>query len=552
MQPTQLEVVQTVTKTIGSLALAYPYLRRLHIAETIDALTTSGKGRAVSTGQVVEVLILNRLAVRPTPISKISAWAASQAIEEVYGLAADALNDDRLGRALERLAEHAPDIQAALVLKAIEHFELDVTQIHYDLTTVELYGAYEIETAEGQPTPTPRPAYGRTKSGRKHVKQVQRGLDVTGDGGVPVGHLPLDGNAGEVTSHLENLKLLARTLPRGALLYISDTKLDAPKNLLAIAARKGQFLCGGVLLQQLQDRYLDLRGGLKSVDYYPGCQAKRPAKERDRYEAVEVAEHLEGPVDGRAVRRDYRLIFVWSESKARQEATTRERHMAKIIAEFEAVQRNLGRYSLKTTEAIVRRLEAAKGKYAEGALLDYRLAQDADGRFRLTWEIDAAARERWQHLEGVYVLKTNLPERTHPLAEVLRTYKGQSQVERRFHHLKGPLAVAPMFLKNPERIAGLMCVLVWALMVLALMERQVRRGLKGRPLYGLYPEGRPSPSPTGPALIRGLSDLGIGIVREGDAITRQLAEPDPTQHRILQLLKINSARLKIFKTRCGM
>jgi transposase len=49
------------------------------------------------------------------------------------------------------------------------------------------------------------PAYGRTKSGRKHIKQVQFGLDVTGDGGVPIGHLPLDGNAGEVNSHLENL-----------------------------------------------------------------------------------------------------------------------------------------------------------------------------------------------------------------------------------------------------------------------------------------------------------------------------------------------------------
>ena len=105
------------------------------------------------------------------------------------------------------------------------------------------------------------------------------------------------------------------------------------------------------------------------------------------------------------------------------------------------------------------------------------------------------------------MLKTNLPERTHPLAEVLRTYKGQSQVERRFHHLKGPLAVAPMFLKNPDRIAGLLCVLVWALMVLALMERQVRRELKGEPLYGLYPEGRPSPAPTGPSLIQGLSGL---------------------------------------------
>ena len=127
------------------------------------------------------------------------------------------------------------------------------------------------------------PTYGRTKSGRKHVKQVQLGLDVTGDGGVPVGHLPLDGNAGEVTSHLDNLKLLARTLPKGKLLYIGDTKLDAPKNLLAIAARKGQFLCGGVLSPQLQERYLGLRGELQPVDYFPDSQAKRPPEERDRY-----------------------------------------------------------------------------------------------------------------------------------------------------------------------------------------------------------------------------------------------------------------------------
>jgi hypothetical protein len=99
------------------------------------------------------------------------------------------------------------------------------------------------------------PAYGRTKSGRKHIKPVQFGLDVTGDGGVPVGHLALDGNAGEVNSHLEDLKLLGRTLPKGKLLYIADSKRDAPDNLLAIAARKGQFLCGGALSPQLQERY---------------------------------------------------------------------------------------------------------------------------------------------------------------------------------------------------------------------------------------------------------------------------------------------------------
>ena len=134
---------------------------------------------------------------------------------------------------------------------------------------------------------------------------------------------------------------------------------------------------------------------------------------------------------------------------------------------------------------------------------------------------------------------------------MLRAYKGQAQVERRFHHLKGPLAVAPVFLKNPERIAGLLCVLVWALMVLALMERQVRRELGGKPLYGLYPEGRPSPSPTGPSLIQSLSGLCVVIALQGDEVVRRLAEPDPVQRRIIQLLGIDAERLRTFRRRCG-
>jgi hypothetical protein len=88
--------------------------------------------------------------------------------------------------------------------------------------------------------------------------------------------------------------------------------------------------------------------------------------------------------------------------------------------------------------------------------------------------------------------------------------------------------------------------------VLALMERQVRRELKGEPLHGLYPEGRPSPAPTGPALIDGMSRLCIVIVRHGDATFRRLAEPDPTQLRIIHLLGANTEYLQTFKQRCGM
>src|SRR5262249_31342418 len=112
------------------------------------------------------------------------------------------------------------------------------------------------------------------------------------------------------------------------------TKLDTPANLLAIAARRGQFLCGGALSPQLQQRYLSLRDKLRRIDYCPKSQAAKPAEQRDQYQACEGSERLGGVVDGRKVGLTYRLIFVWSEAKARQEAATRERHQAKIRAEF--------------------------------------------------------------------------------------------------------------------------------------------------------------------------------------------------------------------------
>ena len=301
---------------------------------------------------------------------RIGPWAEQAALTDYYGLEAAQLNDDRLGRALERLADHASAIQAALVLAAIKQFRLDVQQVHYDISNVELFGSYEQD--EGATLSGPRPAYGRTKSGRKNVKQIQFGLNVTGDGAVPVGHLPLDGNAGESQTHLDNLKLLGRTLPKGNLLYISDTKLDTPQNLLALSARQGRFLCGGAFSPQLKERYLALRRRLRRIDYCPRSRAHLPEEQKDQYKAIEVRERLKGSVDGRSLTLDYRLLFVWSEFKAKHEAATRERHVAKIRAEFEAVERNLGRFSLKTTATILRRLEAAKAKYAEGVLFTYR------------------------------------------------------------------------------------------------------------------------------------------------------------------------------------
>jgi transposase len=286
------------------------------------------------------------------------------------------------------------------------------------------------------------------------------------------------------------------------------------------------------------------------VDYCSQADAKRPPEERDQYRACEVPDKVVGTFEGRKVSVKYRLIFVHSSAKAKQQATTRERHLTKIRAEFEQVEKILGKYSMKTEAAIRRRLEQACSKYSEGKLFSYTLTSNG-GEFTLIWQVDAAALERLKELEGVFVLKTNLSKRENPIATALAKYREQTKVEKRFHHFKGPLAVTPMFLQNPKRIAGLLIVLTWALTVMALMERQVRKNLKGQPIYGLYPENRPSPAPTGPRLIETFATLCIVIIHDDSGTHRRLAQLSPIQREILKLLDLPDTALKTFKRRCG-
>ena len=550
------------SQRVGALPFIVAYLDKMELARVIDEnIPWEGE---VPLGTLVEVMVCNRL-LNPKAMYKISEWALNAGVCDYYDVTAEQLNDDRLGRALERIAMHSFSAQSQLILHIVKRFKLDVSQIHYDISSVELYGAYErqlAENAEAQSeleneassttsaqTQGPKPMYGRTKSGRKNVKQVQFGIDVTRDGAVPIDLIPFDGNEAEVKTHLENMDRLRRMLPTKKLLYTADSKLDSPENLLANKAAGGQFLCGGVFQPNLKEEYLKHRKEMKQVDYCPKSKQNLPLEERPKYKAYEMYKTIEGKVDGRKVCLKYRQVFVWSEAKAAVESETRLRHLGKIRQEFETIEKNLNKYSLKTREKIVSRLDSAKGKYSLGEVFQYKLTQQS-GKFALNWDVDQKALDRLENLDGAYVLKTDLPKTVHDTAKVLQEYKEQIHVERRIGDMKGPLAIAPMFLEKPLRIAGMMYILLWALMMMALMERDVRTSLDGEPMYGIYPENRPSPSPTGRSILERFEDLVIVIIKHHGQEHRRLAELDKTQRQLIELMGIPPSSLRAFKNKC--
>src|SRR6266542_1793298 len=109
----QIAVVDVLEKRLGSLPVIADFSRRLDIAGIIDRACPMRDIAVVSHGQVIEALIANRL-THPQAMVAVADWARDWAVEEVYAIPADALNDDRLGRALDAIAPQVEHIVGSI------------------------------------------------------------------------------------------------------------------------------------------------------------------------------------------------------------------------------------------------------------------------------------------------------------------------------------------------------------------------------------------------------------------------------------------------------
>ena len=153
------------------------------------------------------------------PLYGVGEWAARHDTRwlDLSDEQLPALNDDRVGRALDRLFD--ADV-AALVLDVAAHavsaFDVTLDELHNDSTTVTFHGDYE--NAERERTMRGRlrlaVTWGHNKDHRPDLKQLLYILTVSGDGAVPVHFRVESGNATDDRSHRETWDLLCKLTGR--------------------------------------------------------------------------------------------------------------------------------------------------------------------------------------------------------------------------------------------------------------------------------------------------------------------------------------------------
>lgn len=520
---------------LGALPVVAGFCRRLDIVGIIDRAAPVREIAHATHGQVIEALIANRL-TSPSPMIHVGAWARQFAVGHVFGLDAGVLNDDRIARALDALAPVLDEVTGSIGAAAIAAYGVDVSQLHWDMTSVSLYGDYP---ACDQDFPQPR--FGHPKDRRPDLKQIQAGIATAADGSVPVFWQPYGGGAGEVSQVVGAMEALRRLAGPRRFLLVGDSKLLSYTNIAAMIDAQVTFLAPA------SKSFVPapvLAGcdyaAATPVEYVAHRDTTRPADKRGHYRVMEDTTTITGPR-----KKDpsftVRRVFVHSSARAGAAATARAKKLDRARDDLGRLTRGLGSRHYPTTEAVTARINTIARDRRVGDYLRTAIGTDHNGRPTLDWHFDQDAIDAETATDGWYALLTNLPA-TLTAAHVLARYKNQPAAsERRYHDLKGPLAVAPMFLHTNRRITALIGLICLALLIYCLIEREARRNLApATKLDGLY-AGRPA-KPTASLIFVALATLRLRTSTTDG--TPEIPQPDALQLHLLDLLKIDPRRLR--------
>jgi transposase len=489
---------------LGPLALLDPLLQRLQVADIIDRHLPPDPQLEFSHGQVLSLLLAARLA-RPTALVNVAEWAEKSGADILWNIPADKLNDDRLGRALDAFFTERHSILACVAEQVLRTAHLSHDRVHFDLTHLAFEGAYQ----SSQPRPPELPLPPRTPSADflpahitygygSDVQLVQAGLSAVIDerGAVPLLGQMLDGNQNGHPAIAQHFELLRQYLPPvDDLLMVSDRGTFSVAHVARLHRHDARVLCSvpwndyRAVFEQHRAQLTWQRASYLSIEQ----QRRRDTHSslpQEHYDLAVLRHELLDPDRQESI--PCRLLFVFSTADQKVCRHTRDQAIAKIRAGLEQIAATVQRgHRCSDRARIERRVSKLFSNYAvrhcfRWELVPLTAAEQAAlpppqrgcrrPMHRFVWSFDAAAAEAMAANDGYSVLLTTAPL-TRSADTLFTQFKQQNYLELLHHQWKTPLAVRPVFLKSPQRVEALLCLLHLALTAYQLLERLYRQSV---------------------------------------------------------------------------
>jgi transposase len=541
-----MEQFETRFKQVDVLPMVKHYMDQLNLFNLFTKYVPAATGSFVDHAESLCILTAN-IICNNKPLYKIQEWLSKYS-DGIGGEPVDAslFNDDRLARALSALFDaDRHSLMTEVSSNAISVHKLLTDEIHNDSTTVTFIGKYD--------TPDPQAVklkHGHNKDFRPDCKQVVFGLNITSDGHVPVSYKLFDGNTNDDITHIPNWNGLRTLLEKEDFIYVADCKLCSRGNLTYIAENGGYFI---TIVPKDRKEVKQFLKHLKEED----------VKWKDAFKTE--SSRKKGKVDifrtyePEKTNLGFRIIWVHSSSKQQDDEGRRRQRIEKATARLEELSPKLNAYHLKTKKEIKAAVEGIC-KEVKG-FIDVKILTDrkqvkvklsppatclSKSVFRnewkfthsIEWQLNEQALAEASKTDGLFPLITNTVLEA---SEVLRKYKSQPFLEKRMYTKKTVLEVAPVFLKKETRIEAMLFLYFVALMIVSLIEREIRMNMERESVEKLpiLPQGMNTKKPTWSNIRYFFREVHYSeIIRDGTCIQAMVKGLSDLHRHVLRLTEV--------------
>ena len=561
---------------LGPLVLANPILERMDIRRLVDLHCPADPRLEIPIGDVICALAANRLC-SPEPMMHVAEWAENSGAEFLLGTPAEALNDDRLARALDAVFEKRWNILADVALHVSKIFNVSLAKVHYDPTSFHFTGQYDNQSESPSLLPELQPfkiEVGRHARPGQDIKEAQVGVDLADDGKgpVPFFYHSADGSANGHIAVAKNLQHMLKYVKPKNLLMITDRGcFSAEQAVDLVATHHFDFISSLTWTEALANLYDQKKPTMREASFLSlkeqmKREAGKPEETWERYNLGEVPytitheQKLETPSgEKKTLKRSIRarLIYVFSTADQKVCRKTRVKYTGKISAGLAQIQSSVQNGYLKELREVDKRVNSLYGNKASQHYFTYQIEPLTDQdllrlpprrrgqrkpvlKFSYQYLPDLAQKDA--NYDGLYAICTSLDKKTHTNDEVFTAFKEQHHIETAHHQWKAPIRLRPLFLKKVKRIESLVFVQFLALMAFYLIQRSYRlvKGPSCRttgetllkrfaftPIAIRYQRhtAQVTPFPLKKAQMQILTTLGFPLI--GEQIRRSVTRPHP-------------------------
>lgn len=544
----------TITnEQINSLPLLVGIMEEMGLRQVIDEqVTPHGHWQGISVGTAVTIWLSHLLLERDHRLVLVRDWAAArrQTLNTLLDITLRDTDctDDRLANVLTMLGdtEVQQTLDSALMQRWIRVYHLPTETVRLDSTSVSVYH----DAVE----PDSLLQFGHSKDHRPDLRQFKAMLASLDPLGLPIACQPVAGQRADDGLYGPAYAAAVKTLGTTAVLVVGDSKMGA-------LATRGQIVAGGSC-------YLCAYRPPSATDEIASW-IEAALTRADHWQTLDVLDETTGELAPVAVIDAWTREQTWVDAATQRAARWTERV---LVVRSQQQQDGLRRRREQALERVTMRLEAlrqppkqGRKRYTSAAALTDVVA-DLIAAAGLTGVVHADVVETrlptgstywtvgciwvdlaaWQALIarlGWHVYVTNTTEAQYTAPTLVGTYRQQPVQERGFARLKTRnLQIRPVYLRDEQRIAGLLWLLCLALRVLVLTEQRLRTTLSERQeaITGLNPASRTQATqwPTTERVIAAFGNITLTTIDGPGGTHRHVSPLNSTQQHILDLLNL--------------